>query len=81
MSKKAQKEADKLIAELEQDINALLPEGSRCMKLLYQEVDEATVQLKGKFLGYREGKPGVYQFVLDYVEGTITVGEEVQETA
>lgn len=72
-----QKEANQLLRELERDLNNLLPEGTRCMQLLYQELDG--LQWKGRFQGYRQGKVGVFQFVVDMQKEAITVGEEIQE--
>lgn len=69
-----QKEADRLLKELEQDLNNLLPEGSKSMRLLFQEVQPD--KWVGRFYGYHQGKLGHYQFSVNMETMEIKVAQE-----
>lgn len=82
MKNRYQEEADQILWELKQDLNRILEEDSEdslCQNLLYQELTANS--WKGRYYGTYKGKLGYFQFVVDVQENTLTIGEEIQETA
>jgi hypothetical protein len=74
--KKVQEEADQLLKEMVKDLNDLLPEGSRCMELLYQDVLKENIWV-GRYYGYHKGEKGHFQFSVNLLKDSITVAKEV----
>lgn len=71
----AQSEADQLLKELADDLNTLLPEQYKCEKLLFQEIQGKN--WIGRFQGTRDDTQGIYQFVVNLQDETVSVGEEI----
>lgn len=70
-----QSEVDQLLKELADDLNTLLPEQYKCEKLLFQEIQGKN--WVGRFQGTRNDKQGIYQFVVNLPDETVSVGEEI----